>query len=1316
MLDRLHEYSLPFITNSECSLVRSISYGGSATSSMMGQAGQAHFQRSSHAVQEPNIDFELDVMVYFNSGKCVFHTREVVKDENQESSSSVKKTMNKEKSFTGLLDVNTNTTQTTPNQSGVPSPSPKTTHPRYHTRSLSGQLKNNSLAGLKVNLSSSKLKGSHSATQHSTDTTVFLIPGLDIKVLYNSRNESVELPMPAGSSTSFIGGPSPFSSRPTLLRGDPSDITINSTSTFPRRTVTTKKASCQAWMTLHCIPEETVITPHILDFLEQALEPLPIESPRSSTPSQEGQPQQPTSEEEDLMNANAPGQYAVYGSFPVDVVVYLHVQPSVLRFSCLPVSRVECLLQLPSVELTFSSKKSEDDGLENLMSPSAYEKSKSLPSRAVLPSKFSHRRIGSDYRPGGVGGQQILESSVGGMSMTGCLADFSLYIFHPYGGQQGKKATTTADQDQQAQSTASKFFSGRKDSLSLQVEYVKIDISRSRKIIFSIDTSSPKFTYGLADRQIQSQIIRFVGTCDVGSASFKYDMRRLSEILAFPKAWYRKAIWRRMFLGDESLRSTGGFTDSEAETDGDYPLSSDSETLDMFVDSIPAKDSPHRHKGKKEGSRKSTPEPTEKVRRNSFDQKTENATGTGKRDSLFLNLNQQQERKKSNDWKSFTPPIQLATGTSSKSNSLDRRQLANAPWETLVVFNLNLSKLNIQMNMGNVMGNTTWLSRGFRSEGRVSIDSAGHKGFIVKLKLDASSLDSKGGIVGGIIELSSIETELNVKEDRGKDPSHVLKLKLHTLQTRFDYMGTSVLMARVSDLDLTLRDEWRVDQAHAIRTAHDHPTKRPALIFIHSHLVWDQVQILMSKSTTPDITKICAKLDEFFTQQFHSSVRVLSSLEPSSKTLFNRSSFKNRAKISTSGRPSTGQQPGTPVSANDVPFGLLNVEARHHRHWQKVLRLVSGVTLSTLPNPLPLHGTILGGTVELTGKNISLACFYGINFRSKAWGLFSLRQPTISFATEAQDVMNEVEGMDTHIVQNLSVSLGRGHRESHQNTVTPAQHTTMATVCRVSRSVMFPPQFRRMHEWFQYAFASSELDEVTRFPVVEFERSGHDGSLIGPGDGSSPGIGLEGKRRISASPKSQEFHHNKEVIFALPSFQMELKTEHLQAPKTPSTSSPKPSVDCTFVTDFDDHIFVAVDAEAYFFLHELITSYIRERDTPYNKVPQTTTSASPTTDKKRKPSREDSGESLADWRDFFCHTWHLEPTVRLLSWAGKNIEPYGVDYILQRLGFSQARTTIPKWIQRGAMDPLDKILAVVMYRIIRANAIDPKSREQGGSK
>lgn len=83
---------------------------------------------------------------------------------------------------------------------------------------------------------------------------------------------------------------------------------------------------------------------------------------------------------------------------------------------------------------------------------------------------------------------------------------------------------------------------------------------------------------------------------------------------------------------------------------------------------------------------------------------------------------------------------------------------------------------------------------------------------------------------------------------------------------------------------------------------------------------------------------------------------------------------------------------------------------------------------------------------------------------------------------------------------------------------------------------------------------------------------------------------------------------------------------------------------------------------------------------------------------------------VRDWRHFECQTWHLEPTVRLLSWAGKSIEPYGVDYILNKLGFSHARTTIPKWLQRGFMDPLDKVQALLMLQLllmVRENKSDP---------
>lgn len=63
----------------------------------------------------------------------------------------------------------------------------------------------------------------------------------------------------------------------------------------------------------------------------------------------------------------------------------------------------------------------------------------------------------------------------------------------------------------------------------------------------------------------------------------------------------------------------------------------------------------------------------------------------------------------------------------------------------------------------------------------------------------------------------------------------------------------------------------------------------------------------------------------------------------------------------------------------------------------------------------------------------------------------------------------------------------------------------------------------------------------------------------------------------------------------------------------------------------------------------------------------------------------------------------MEPTVRLHSWASKNIDPYGVDYILQRLGFNQARTTIPKWIQRSTMDGIDKLISVLVYHMIVKN-------------
>ena len=82
-----------------------------------------------------------------------------------------------------------------------------------------------------------------------------------------------------------------------------------------------------------------------------------------------------------------------------------------------------------------------------------------------------------------------------------------------------------------------------------------------------------------------------------------------------------------------------------------------------------------------------------------------------------------------------------------------------------------------------------------------------------------------------------------------------------------------------------------------------------------------------------------------------------------------------------------------------------------------------------------------------------------------------------------------------------------------------------------------------------------------------------------------------------------------------------------------------------------------------------------------------------------------ASSSPEDWREFVCKTWHLKPTMSFLT-AGVFSEPIepsvGVDYVLDKLGFKHANTTIPKWTQRGVMDPMDKLLSVMMRKFIQS--------------
>ena len=121
---------------------------------------------------------------------------------------------------------------------------------------------------------------------------------------------------------------------------------------------------------------------------------------------------------------------------------------------------------------------------------------------------------------------------------------------------------------------------------------------------------------------------------------------------------------------------------------------------------------------------------------------------------------------------------------------------------------------------------------------------------------------------------------------------------------------------------LQVNDDWHVTDVK------DATSMKPAQIFVQGDLTWDQLQMLISKSTTADLLKIINKLEEFFSQQFKSSKKLFSSLEPWDKEIALNSN-KNAAN-------SVGANKG------DISSGI-NVS--HHRHWQKALQKISGKNL-----------------------------------------------------------------------------------------------------------------------------------------------------------------------------------------------------------------------------------------------------------------------------------------------------------------------------------------------------------------------------------
>eukprot|EP01135_Chromosphaera_perkinsii_P009938 Nk52_evm31s1967 gene=Nk52_evmTU31s1967 len=105
----------------------------------------------------------------------------------------------------------------------------------------------------------------------------------------------------------------------------------------------------------------------------------------------------------------------------------------------------------------------------------------------------------------------------------------------------------------------------------------------------------------------------------------------------------------------------------------------------------------------------------------------------------------------------------------------------------------------------------------------------------------------------------------------------------------------------------------------------------------------------------------------------------------------------------------------------------------------------------------------------------------------------------------------------------------------------------------------------------------------------------------------------------------------------------------------------------------------------------------------------------PVVGEKSTLSREASGGlAIEKEREFHCDVFVLQPELKLVSYAG-NFTPPDLEWILLKLGFKNARSTIPRWLHIIAIDALEDTLDSVSS-IVKVQANENFKRMDGSHK
>lgn len=228
-----------------------------------------------------------------------------------------------------------------------------------------------------------------------------------------------------------------------------------------------------------------------------------------------------------------------------------------------------------------------------------------------------------------------------------------------------------------------------------------------------------------------------------------------------------------------------------------------------------------------------------------------------------------------------------------------------------------------------------------------------------------------------------------------------MKLELDKMESRIEWMSRPVFIGLLMKPKIFIHDKWESHQ-------NSNGKVDEACCMINVDGSWSDLQMIITKNTTRDISKIIHKFISFFNDQIQSSKMMWSHYE------FDRASTDSD--ISTSTRHSASHD----ANSIDISPGTRGFFNKRYRtistqtqppmteHWQNILDLVTDVQMHKkfLPLPTVKSGiTFVGGVVDFRAGRISLACmngdmsattqvFSGGSFSNSIfrWALFHIRQ------------------------------------------------------------------------------------------------------------------------------------------------------------------------------------------------------------------------------------------------------------------------------------------------------------------------------------